>query len=36
MARAGKAPAWYPKLRTPLTAVVVLSLISAQLAGIVR
>ena len=36
MARVGKAPAWYPKLRTPLTAVVVLSLISAQLAGIVR
>lgn len=31
MVKAGKAPAWYPRLRTPLTAVVVLSLIVAQL-----
>jgi hypothetical protein len=32
MVKAGKAPAWYPKLRTPLTAVVVASLIIAELA----
>jgi hypothetical protein len=32
MARIGHAPAWYPKLRIPLTVVVVISLISAQLA----
>jgi hypothetical protein len=31
MVQAGKAPAWYPKLRTPLTAVVVASLILAEL-----
>ena len=31
MVKAGKAPAWYPKLRTPLTAVVVASLIVAEL-----
>jgi multisubunit Na+/H+ antiporter MnhG subunit len=31
MVRAGKAPDWYPKLRTPLTAIVVASLILAQL-----
>jgi len=32
MARAGRAPAWYPRLRVPLTAVVVASLVAAQLA----
>ena len=32
MVKDGKAPAWYPRLRTPLTAVVVISLIVAQLA----
>ena len=32
MARLGKTPAWYPKLRIPLTVVVVMSLIPAQLA----
>jgi hypothetical protein len=31
MVKQGKAPAWYPKLRTPLTAVVVASLILAEL-----
>jgi len=31
MVKQGKAPAWYPKLRTPLTAVVVASLIVAEL-----
>ena len=31
MVKGGKAPAWYPSLRTPLTAVVVISLIVAQL-----
>ena len=31
MSKAGRAPSWYPKLRSPLTAVVVLSLIVAQL-----
>ena len=32
MARLGRTPAWYPKLRIPLTVVVVMSLIPAQLA----
>ena len=32
MARTGHVPVWYPKLRIPLTVVVVISLISAQLA----
>ena len=31
LARLGKTPAWYPKLRIPLTVVVVMSLILAQL-----
>ena len=31
MIKLGKAPAWYLKLRAPLTAVVVLSLITAQI-----
>jgi len=31
-ARAGRAPSWYPRLRVPLTVVVVVSLINAQLA----
>lgn len=32
MAKTGKVPLWYPRLRTPLTLVVVASLIVAQLA----
>jgi hypothetical protein len=32
LSRLGKTPAWYPKLRIPLTVVVVMSLILAQLA----
>lgn len=32
MVQNGKAPSWYPKLRTPLTTIVVTSLITAQLA----
>ncbi len=32
MAKKGVVPAWYPKLRTPLTAVVIVSLVAAQLA----
>ncbi len=32
MSGAGKAPEWYPRLRMPLTAVVILSLILAQIA----
>ncbi len=31
MSKTGRAPNWYPNLRSPLTAVVVLSLIVAQL-----
>lgn len=31
MAKTGRAPSWYPRLRSPLTAVVVASLIVAQL-----
>ncbi|NNF96911.1 MAG: DUF3429 domain-containing protein [Halobacteria archaeon] len=31
MAKTGRAPSWYPHLRSPLTAVVVTSLIVAQL-----
>ncbi len=36
MVKAGKAPAWYPRLRIPLTAVVVISLILAQLGLVFR
>jgi hypothetical protein len=32
MAAAGKAPGWYPGLRMPLTAVVIVSLVLAQIA----
>lgn len=32
VARTGGTPAWYPRLRVPLTAVVVISLIVAQIA----